>query len=246
MSQMRLDVALVRRGLVPTRERAQEAIAAGMVRVNGHRVVKPSRKVGEEDRLEVTGDPIGYVGRGGLKLEGALDHFGISPEGLVCLDVGASTGGFTDCLLKRGARLVYAVDVGHDQLHSDLRADARVVAMEGTDIRRVASLPEPPQLVTVDVSFISLTLVLPAVVRLMAPDGVIIALIKPQFEVGPGGVGKRGIVRDPRQHEAAIARVLEAAQELGLLPGAVVPSPVLGTEGNREFLTTFRRPPGKA
>jgi len=240
MSEIRLDVALVQRGLVASRERAQEAIRAGLVLVNGQVAAKPSTKVGEDDRLEVTGDPIGYVGRGGLKLEGALDHFGISPAGLVCMDVGASTGGFTDCLLRRGARLVYAVDVGRDQLHPSLRGDPRVVVMEGTDIREVSDLPERPQLASVDVSFISLTLVLPAVVRLLAPGGLVVALIKPQFEVGPGGVGKGGIVRDKREHQRAIRRVQDAAAGLGLLLGEVIESPVRGTEGNREFLTVFR------
>jgi 23S rRNA (cytidine1920-2'-O)/16S rRNA (cytidine1409-2'-O)-methyltransferase len=241
MSEVRLDVALVQRGLVPSRERGQEAIAAGLVLVNGKHVTKPALKVTEADRVTVTGDPIGYVGRGGLKLEGALERFAIDPQGLVCLDVGASTGGFTDCLLRRGARLVYAVDVGRDQLHPDLRKDRRVVVMEGTDIRMVMELPEPPALVSIDVSFISLTLVLPPVVRLLAPGGLVVALIKPQFEVGPGGVGKKGIVKDPKQHRAAIDRVLAGAAALGLRAGEVIDSPVLGTEGNQEFLTTFRR-----
>jgi 23S rRNA (cytidine1920-2'-O)/16S rRNA (cytidine1409-2'-O)-methyltransferase len=240
MTTIRLDVALVQRGLVPSRERAQEAIAAGMVLVNGRLAAKASQKVGEADQLTVTGDPIGYVGRGGLKLEAALDHFGIDPAGLACLDVGASTGGFTDCLLRRGARRVYAVDVGRDQLHPDLRRDPRVVVMEETDIRTVSHLPEPPALAVVDVSFISLTLVLPAVVRLLAPGGRVVALIKPQFEVGPGGAGKKGVVRDPRLREQAVNRVLGAAQGLGLWTGPVIPSPVLGTEGNQEFLTVFR------
>ncbi|MBP2016694.1 23S rRNA (cytidine1920-2'-O)/16S rRNA (cytidine1409-2'-O)-methyltransferase [Symbiobacterium terraclitae] len=239
MAEQRLDVALVARGLAPSRERAQEAIAAGMVRVNGQVVTKASRKVGPEDGLEVSGDPIGYVGRGGLKLEGALDAFGLSPAGLVCLDVGASTGGFTDCLLRRGARLVYAVDVGRGQLHPSLRADPRVVAMEETDIREVAHLAEAPALAAVDVSFISLTLVLPHVARLLAPGGQIVALIKPQFEVGPAGVGKGGIVRDPRQHRRAVDRVLGAAAALGLVARRVIDSPITGTEGNREFLAWF-------
>jgi len=232
----RLDVALVAGGHFPSRERAQEAIAAGLVRVNGQVVTKAAHKVGPADALEVTGDPIGYVGRGGLKLEAALDRFGIRPAGLVCLDVGASTGGFTDCLLRRGARLVYAVDVGRGQLHPSLRADPRVVAMEETDIRRVERLPEAPALAVVDVSFISLTLVLPAVVRLLAPGGQIVALIKPQFELGPAGVGKGGIVRDPRQHRRAVERVLGAATALGLVGREVIESPVRGGDGNREFL----------
>jgi 23S rRNA (cytidine1920-2'-O)/16S rRNA (cytidine1409-2'-O)-methyltransferase len=237
---IRLDVALVQRGLSPSRERAQEAINAGLVLVNGKVAAKPALKVSESDTIEVTGDPIGYVGRGGLKLEGALEQFQVDPAGLVCVDVGASTGGFTDCLLRRGARLVYAVDVGRDQLHPDLRKDPRVVNMEGTDIRTVTSLPEPPQLASVDVSFISLTLVLPGVVRLLAPGGRVVALIKPQFEVGPGGLGKNGIVKDPKRHREAIDRVLAAAGALGLNQvGAVIDSPVLGTEGNKEFLVEF-------
>jgi len=243
MAGERLDVALVNRARFASRERAQEAIAAGMVRVNGQVITKPARKVGPDDQIEVTGDPIGYVGRGGLKLEGALDRFGIDPSDLVCLDVGASTGGFTDCLLRRGARRVYAVDVGRDQLHPSLRADSRVVVMEETDIRSVEGLPEPVALAAVDVSFISLTLVLPAVVRLLAPGGQIVALIKPQFEVGPGGVGKGGIVRDPAQHRAAVERVLARARELGLACRQVIESPILGTEGNREFLAWLVAPP---
>jgi 23S rRNA (cytidine1920-2'-O)/16S rRNA (cytidine1409-2'-O)-methyltransferase len=236
MSDTRLDVALVQRGLVPSRERAQEAIAAGFVLVNGKPAAKPAVKVIQEDDLVVTGDPIGYVGRGGLKLEGALDQFGVDPRGIVCLDVGASTGGFTDCLLRRGARLVYAVDVGRDQMHPDLRRDPRVVNKEATDIRLVHNLPDPPQLASIDVSFISLTLVLPAVVRLLAPGGRIVALIKPQFEVGPAGVNKKGIVKDPRQHRAAIEKVLAAAGALGLSASTPIESPILGTEGNKEFL----------
>jgi 23S rRNA (cytidine1920-2'-O)/16S rRNA (cytidine1409-2'-O)-methyltransferase len=242
MSEVRLDVALVQRGLAPSRERAQAAITAGLVLLNGKPAAKPSLKVSEGDELTVTGDPIGYVGRGGLKLEAALDRFDVSPAGLICMDVGASTGGFTDCLLQRGAALVYTVDVGREQLHADLRRDPRVVVMEGTDIRTLPSLPQPPALVSIDVSFISLTLVLPAVVRLMAPGGKIVALIKPQFEVGPGGVGKRGIVREPKHHRAAVDRVLTGAIALGLRTTDVIESPVLGTEGNKEFLTTFRYP----
>ncbi|MDB4895556.1 MAG: putative rRNA methylase [Firmicutes bacterium] len=242
MSEVRLDVALVQRGLAPSRERAQAAITAGLVLLNGKPAAKPSLKVTEGDELTVTGDPIGYVGRGGLKLEAALDRFDVSPAGLICMDVGASTGGFTDCLLQRGAALVYTVDVGREQLHADLRRDPRVVVMEGTDIRTLPSLPQPPALVSIDVSFISLTLVLPAVVRLMAPGGKIVALIKPQFEVGRAAVGNRGVVREPKHHRAAVDRVLTGAIALGLRTTDVIESPVLGTEGNKEFLTTFRYP----
>jgi 23S rRNA (cytidine1920-2'-O)/16S rRNA (cytidine1409-2'-O)-methyltransferase len=239
----RLDLALVARGLAPSRERSQEAIRAGMVLINGRPAKRAAEKVSETDELTVTGDPIGYVGRGGLKLEAALDRFGIAPAGQVCLDVGASTGGFTDCLLRRGARKVYALDVGTDQLHPSLREDPRVVVMEGTDIRSVDALPEPPALVTVDVSFISLTLVLPAIRRLAAPEATVAVLIKPQFEVGPGKVDKRGVVRDPRLVADAIEKVVGAAVDLGWMVGRVIPSPLKGTEGNQEYLTSFRIPP---
>lgn len=245
--QIRLDIALVRRGLFATRERAQEAIGAGMVLVGGRPATKPALQVSEADAIEVTGDPVKYVGRGGLKLEGGLEHFAVDPAGRVCLDVGASTGGFTDCLLRRGARLVYAVDVGRDQLHADLRHDQRVVVMEGMDIRHLTALPQVPSLAAVDVSFISLTLVLPAVRRLIAPGGLVLALIKPQFELGPGMVGKRGVVKEPRLHRQAVDRVLQAAGALGLQTGPVIPSPITGTEGNQEFLTLLRhRADGKA
>lgn len=236
----RLDVELVRRGLVPSRERAQEALRAGLVTVNGTKAVRAATQVSESDVLRVAGDPIGYVGRGGLKLEAALERFGVEPGGMVCLDVGASTGGFTECLLRRGARKVYAVDVGRDQLHPSLRGDPRVQVMEQTDIRRVEALPEVPSLVVIDVSFISLALVLPSVVRLLEPVRVVIALIKPQFEVGREGLGKGGIVRDAKLQELSVQKVLDAARSLGLEPGEVIPSPVLGTEGNREFLVILR------
>jgi 23S rRNA (cytidine1920-2'-O)/16S rRNA (cytidine1409-2'-O)-methyltransferase len=245
MSQ-RLDLALVRRGLVPSRERAQEAVKAGMVLVNGRPATRSAQPVAETDELQVTGDPIGYVGRGGLKLEAALDAFFIDPQGQVCLDVGASTGGFTECLLRRGAALVYALDVGRDQLHPSLRGNERIVVMEETDIRSLAGLPTPPSLVTVDVSFISLRHVLPAVGRLAAPGATVVTLIKPQFEIGPGKVDRRGIVRDPRLLGAAIEGVVEEAIALGWLPGRVIPSPIKGTEGNQEYLTSFRLPAGSS
>jgi 23S rRNA (cytidine1920-2'-O)/16S rRNA (cytidine1409-2'-O)-methyltransferase len=238
---MRLDLALVARGLAPSRERAQEAVAAGLVHVNGLKAAKPAQKVAEQDLIEVTGDPIGYVGRGGLKLAAALDHWGIDPSGLLCLDVGASTGGFTDCLLSRGARRVYAVDVGREQLHPRLRADARVVSMEQTDIRAVRALPEQPELIAVDLAFISLTLVLPHLARLGAPGARCIGLIKPQFEAGPAAIGKGGIVRDEGARRSAVAKVLESARGAGWQPQGVIDSPVPGTEGNREFLALLAR-----
>lgn len=235
MAEARLDVALVQRGLAPSRERAQEAIGAGMVLLNGKPGTKASQKVTESDRLEVTGDPIGYVGRGGLKLEGALDHFAIDPAGLVCLDVGASTGGFTDCLLRRGARLVYAVDVGRDQLHPDLRRDERVVNLEGTDIRTVVTLPSPPELASIDVSFISLTLVLPALAPLLKAGGDLLLLVKPQFELQPGQIGKGGIVTDARLYEAVEQRIRESCAQASLQVRGWFDSPIQGGDGNREF-----------
>ncbi len=240
--QERLDVALVRRGLVPTRERAQEAVRAGMACVNGAVVSKAAWKVVPADLLTVTGDPIGYVGRGGLKLAAALDRFAVNPSGRVCLDIGASTGGFTDCLLRRGAARVYAVDVGRTQLHATLRDDSRVVVMEETDVRSLESLPEAPSLATVDVSFISLTRILPVIPRLLSPGGQVVALVKPQYEVGPGGLGKGGIVKDAALRQAAIARVLAAAVEAGFAVGEPMPSPILGAEGNQEFLVLLTAP----
>lgn len=239
----RLDQALVARGLFASRERAQAAIRAGLVTVNGRPAARASQKVAPTDRLAAAGDPIGWVSRGGLKLAAALDHYRLSPAGLVCLDVGASTGGFTHVLLHRGARLVYAVDVGRDQLHPDLRRDPRVVVLEGTDVRSVAALPGPvPALATVDVAFISLTLVLPHLARL-APGAPVVALIKPQFEVGPGAVGKGGIVRDAGARGRAVDQVLAAARGLGFMPAVPMASPVPGTAGNQEYLVLLR-PPG--
>lgn len=239
----RLDQALVRRGLAPSRERAQAAVKAGLAQVNGRVVTRSAQSVSADDRLEVTGDPIGYVGRGGLKLEAALDRFGLDPREMVCLDAGASTGGFTDCLLQRGARHVYAVDVGRDQLHPTLRSNPRVTVMEGTDIRTLTGLPELPALVTGDLSFISLTLVIPSLSRIAAPGAHLLLLVKPQFEVGPGRVGRGGVVRNPAFRAEAVDRVLRAAEAEGLLSRSVFPSPVLGGDGNQEYLALFRKSP---
>jgi len=238
----RLDVALVARGLVPSRERAQAAIAAGLVRVNGRPAARPAQRVAAVDSLEVLGDPVGYVGRGGRKLAAALDHWQVDPTGLTCLDVGASTGGFTDCLLGRGARRVYAVDVGHGQLDRTLAADPRVVNLEGTDVRRLAALPEPIDLAVVDVAFISLTLVLPDVRRLLRLGGRLLALVKPQFEVGRAGVGKGGVVRDPVLRGQALAKVQAAAAALGFCGDAAIESPIAGGDGNREWLLYLTLP----
>ncbi len=240
----RLDKLLVARGLAESREKAQALILAGEVYVEGQRVDKAGTKVPQEARIEVRREVLPYVSRGGLKLEHALKAFGLKVEGLVCADLGASTGGFTDCLLKHGAQKVYAVDVGRGQLHFRLREDPRVVVMEGINARylKAEDLPEPVDLITIDVSFISLTKILPAAVKLLKPGGLIVTLIKPQFEVGRGRVGKGGVVRDPALHQEVIAKIKDFAQELGLEVLGLTESPLLGPAGNKEFLILLRRP----
>jgi len=234
----RLDKLLVRRGLAPTRERARGLILAGQVLVNEGMIDKPGSQVAGDCRLRLKGELHPYVSRGGLKLAHALGHFQLDPAGLVAIDVGASTGGFTDCLLQHGARKVYAVDVGYGQLAWSLRNDPRVVNLERTNIRYLAAdaLAELPTLAVIDASFISLDKVLPPTLRLLAPGAVVIALIKPQFEVGRGEVGKGGVVRDPGKHRQVIDRVTQLAGELGCRVLGLVESPVLGPKGNREFL----------
>jgi 23S rRNA (cytidine1920-2'-O)/16S rRNA (cytidine1409-2'-O)-methyltransferase len=232
----RLDVALVVRGLVPSREKAARLILAGAVSVDGQRVDKAGALVAPGSRIEITARPR-FVSRGGEKLAHALDAFGISPQGRVCVDVGASTGGFTHCLLERGAARVYAVDVGQGQLDASLRADGRVVVMEKTNARQLDpyAFPEPPDLATIDVSFISLEKVLPSVFNVLKPAGEAVALVKPQFEVGKGQVGKGGVVRDPAHHKAVIERVARFAVLHGWHVRGVTASPVRGPKGNREF-----------
>lgn len=240
--RMRLDALLVERGLFPTRARAQAAILAGLVRVDG----RPARKAGEavdpEARVEVLADPVPYASRGGIKLAHALDRFGVDPAGRVAIDVGASTGGFTDVLLRRGARRVFAVDVGYGQLAWPLRQDPRVVVMERTNVRRLtpADLPEPPDLAAVDVSFISLRLVLPVLRALLRDPAEVVALVKPQFEAGPERVGKGGIVRDPGVHHQVLRDVAAAARDLGWGVGGACASPIRGADGNREFFLWLR------
>ncbi|GJD68922.1 Hemolysin A [Methylobacterium gnaphalii] len=225
-----------------SRARAVAAIRAGLVVADGRPVERPADLVSTEARIEASA-PHPYVSRGGLKLAAALDAFGIDPQGLACLDIGASTGGFSDVLLRRGARHVTALDVGRDQLHASLRADPRVTSLEGTDIRELASdaLAQPPDLVTIDVSFIALRLVLPTAVALMAERAVLVALIKPQFEAGRERVGRGGIVRDEAVHEAVCEEVRAALEALGLDVLGLVPSPVEGGDGNREFLIGARK-----
>lgn len=234
----RLDLLLVERGLFPSREKAQRAIMAGEVRTTDMVFSKPGLQVSEDIEIAIK-ESEKYVGRGGLKLEAALDHFGINPAGWTCIDVGASTGGFTDCLLQRGAARVYAVDSGHDQLDWKIRSDPRVVVHEKYNARYAepADFPEKIQLAVIDVSFISLTLILPAVYGLISADGMVVCLIKPQFESQKHEVGKGGIVRDPVVQERAIARVRNFVEADGRRRWAgVIDSPILGMTGNKEFL----------
>ena len=232
----RLDIALVSRGLAPTREKAARLIMAGHVEVNGQRADKAGALVDATAPVAVAAQQK-FVSRGGEKLAPVLDAFGVQPHGRICVDVGASTGGFTQCLLERGAARVYAVDAGHGQLDAGLRADGRVVVMEKTNARHLvaALFPDAPDLATVDVSFISLEKVLPAVFRVLAPAGEALALVKPQFEVGKGQVGKGGVVRDPSHHHAVVNRVARFAVLHGWHVRGVAASPLRGPKGNREF-----------
>ncbi len=240
----RLDVLLVQLGLAPTRARAQALVLAGQVVVGEARVDKPGTRVAVDAPLRLKGEVLPFVSRGGLKLQHALEHFGLSVRGSVAADIGASTGGFTDCLLQAGAVRVHAVDVGYGQLHEKLRGDARVVVHERTNARHLAAdaLGEAVDVLVVDVSFISLSLVLPAVLRLLRPGGHLVALVKPQFEVGKGQVGKGGVVRDEALRSAAVARIQEMAKALGLTLLGVTDSPLLGPAGNREALLAARKP----
>lgn len=243
----RLDARLVREGLFPTREKAQRAILAGMVRVSGQRVTKAGTPIAEDAPVDVERPAIEYVSRGALKLERALEVFGLDPSGRCVMDVGASTGGFTDLLLQRGARKVYAIDVGYGQLAWKLRQDPRVSVFERTNIRHLtpeelnAPAGEQPDLAVIDVSFISLGKILPAVRALLSPPGELVALIKPQFEAGKDSVGKGGVVRDPAVHERVIHQVMDAARREGWVPAGLTYSPIKGPEGNIEFLGYWQR-----
>jgi len=245
LKKTRADLLLVERGIAESREKAKVLILAGKVFYsldgkNFHRLLKPSQTIPPSAEFKVEED-LPYVSRGGLKLEQALNFFEVDPSGLVCLDVGASTGGFTDCLLQRGAKRVYAVDVGKGLLHPKLRADPRVVVLEGINARYLtpSHFPEKMDLITVDVSFISLKKVLPALKELLKDSGLIIALIKPQFELSPKEV-KKGIVRDPKLHLKVVNEIWEFAKDLGFEPLGVVESPILGAKGNKEFLICLR------
>ncbi len=240
----RLDILLVQRALAPSREKAKALIMAGEVLVDGQREDKAGTMIDTNAAVTVKGGKLRYVSRGGLKLEKAMQTFeGITPEGKVCMDVGSSTGGFTDCMLQNGAQKVYAVDVGHGQLDWGLRNDPRVVCMERTNIRYVVpeDIEEAPSFVSIDVSFISLTKVLTPVRNLMAETGDIVCLIKPQFEAGREKVGKKGVVRDPKVHEEVIRSVIAYAAEIGLPACALTYSPVKGPEGNIEYLVWLKK-----
>ena len=245
MTRERIDKLLVERGLAESRTKAQAMVMAGVVLVDEQRVEKPSHQFDTNSSIRIKGgdDPTTrYVGRGGLKLEAALREFQIDVSGFTCLDVGASTGGFTDCLLQNGAKKVFAVDVGHNQIDWRLRNDPRVEVREGVNARYLTpkDFPHKFNLVVIDVSFISVTKVLPAIVPLLAPTGAIIALIKPQFEVGRGEVGGGGIVRDAAKRSRVVEEVNGAARTLGLEPVKVIESPITGAEGNVEFLALYR------
>ncbi len=239
--RVRVDKLLVDRGLVGSRERARRLVMSGEVWLADQRLAKPSDLVAVDAAIEVRGADIPFVSRGGLKLQAALDHWRIDVHGVVVADIGASTGGFTDCVLQRGARHVYAVDVGYGQFAWKLRQDMRVTLFERANIRtfEAAQLPEAIDLVVIDVSFISLRLVLPTAIGLLHPGGGVVALVKPQFEVGKGEVGKGGVVRDPAQHQAVVQAIAECGAHLGLHGHGVCESPIVGPKGNREFFLYF-------
>jgi 23S rRNA (cytidine1920-2'-O)/16S rRNA (cytidine1409-2'-O)-methyltransferase len=235
LPKTRVDVLMVERALAETREKAQALIMAGEVSVGGRPATKPGHQVDAEAEITVKA-PLPFVSRGGFKLRHALDTFGLDVSGLVVADVGASTGGFTDCLLQRGAARVYAIDVGKGQLDWRLRQDPRVIVLDDTNVRYLEALPESADAVVVDVSFISLRLVLPVVARLLRPGGWVVALVKPQFEAGRARVGKGGVVRDPAVHREVLASILGWAPTIGLGPLTAVASPIRGPAGNVEFL----------
>ena len=238
MKGKRLDVALVERGLAESRQKAQACIMSGIVYVNDKKIDKAGFAIADDARIEVRGKTLGYVSRGGLKLEKAMQTFPIDLEGAVCMDCGASTGGFSDCMLQNGASKVYAVDVGYGQLDWKIRNDPRVVCMERTNARYLTSeqIPDALDFVSVDVSFISLGLILPALRPLMKGSGQLVCLVKPQFEAGREKVGKKGIVRDPAVHLEVVRRFVAQAEENDLSVRAMTFSPIRGPEGNIEYL----------
>lgn len=242
MSRQRIDHLLVERGLFESRALAKAAIESGLVRADGVLIDKPSRSVPDDAVIEAS-RPFETVSRGGVKLAAALDAFSVAPKDRLCLDLGASTGGFSDCLVRRGAARVYAVDVGHGQLHSSLRADPRIISLEGLDARAVSQdeIPEPVSLIVADLSFIGLAKALPAGLALLEPGGDLVALIKPQFEAGPGA-SKAGVIRDAALQQEIAGRVATEIAKLGLDIRGLIPSPIAGGDGNREFLLHARKP----
>jgi 23S rRNA (cytidine1920-2'-O)/16S rRNA (cytidine1409-2'-O)-methyltransferase len=240
--KLRLDQLLVGRGLFPSREQARRAILAGEISVATRVVDKPSELLAEQTAIDVK-PARKYVGRGALKLESALEHFDVDVNGKTALDIGASTGGFTDCMLQRGAEKVYAVDVGYGQLDWKLRNDPRVVVLEKTNARFLTrdQVQELVDLCVIDVSFISLTLILPNAVALLKPDGIILALIKPQFELQRSEVGKGGIVRDPLLHQKAQDKIVAFVNDLGHIVAGIAPSAIKGADGNQEFFACIRK-----
>ena len=238
----RLDLALVEQGLFASREQAQRAVMAGQVKLGDQVLQKSSVLVAPDAILSVTADPQ-YVGRGALKLEGALTHFSPAISGKIALDIGASTGGFTDCLLQHDASKIYAIDVGHGQLAWKIRTDPRVVVREKLNARYLSreDIPEPIDICVIDVSFISLTLILPNAIELLTPDGVILALIKPQFELQRADVGRGGIVSDRALHEKAQQKIVDFVKGAGLVVGGIFPSPITGADGNQEFFICVRK-----
>jgi 23S rRNA (cytidine1920-2'-O)/16S rRNA (cytidine1409-2'-O)-methyltransferase len=243
MKKARLDKVLVDRAIYPTRERAQRAVMAGEVKIGEQIADKPSFLVNPDISI-ATAEPPRFVGRGGLKLEGALDFFEIQVRDAIALDIGASTGGFTDCLLQRGAAKVYAVDVGYGQLAWKIRTDPRVIVFEKTNARTLSSalISQPVDLCVIDVSFISLTLILPNAFQLITPNGIVLALIKPQFELSRGDVGRGGIVREPALHKKAQDKVAGFIEKLGYRVVGITPSPITGTDGNQEFFVCAGKP----
>ena len=242
MRRVRLDTLLVERGLAPSRERARALILAGQVRISGGAPLKPGTSLPDDAEVSLLAPDHPYVGRGGLKLAHALDTFGIDVRDREAVDIGASTGGFTDVLLQRGARRVTAVDVGHAQLDWKLRNDPRVVVLEGINARRLRpdQLPSPADVVTIDVSFISLRLILPVVPAVLQRGADVVALVKPQFEAGRREVGRRGVIVDPDVQARVVSEVSAAAAGIGLRTVAMTPSPITGATGNREFLLHLR------
>lgn len=238
MTRRRLDLEMVRRGMVESREAARTAVAAGLVTVGGQTADKPARMVGEDEALNLIGEARRFVSRGGEKLDAALERFPVDPSGRDCLDAGASTGGFTDVLLRRGAARVCALDVGYGQLAWSLRTDERVSVLERTNARTLAAgaLPFTPSIVVADLSFISLASVIPGLVKVAAPDADLVLLVKPQFELDPSSVGKGGVVRDPDAWRRACRSVVEACRAVYAAPRDLMPSPITGPKGNVEFL----------